>query len=152
MELNAIGLRFDSIKHAQWDIHVCNILPREVHKVSHEHTTDGPVTYNEEVIRDALNLAHHVPQPANNLEITLAANARVDVVELVLRALLVFLGMVLSNLRIGHALELTGIQLVEHLPVLDVIVIVRIKVLGSFDAALQHRRPNTEVLLVEIAV
>ena len=151
VKVDAVRFWFDSIEHAKRHIEVGNIIPGEIHEVRHQDATDGAVSDEEDVVLDALELSDHVSQAADDLEVALASNAGIDVVELVFGPLCKFLGILLLDLLIGQALERAGVELVKHLPVLDVVIVVLVKVLGCLDASLEHGRPDAEILRLELA-
>lgn len=60
---------------------------------------------DENVVLDTLNLSHHVSKTTDNLQVTFAADAGVDVVELVSASLCIFLRVLLCDLLVSFAFE-----------------------------------------------
>ena len=136
VEFDTIWLWLNSEEHTKWYVQVGDIISRKVHEVCHQDSAHRTMADDEDVILDPLNFTDHVPKSADDLQIAFSADTWIDVAELVGSSLRILLGEFLLDVFVSHALERTGIEFFEHLPVFDVVIVVILKALCSLYAAL----------------
>ena len=105
MEVDTVGFWLNGVKHAQGYVQIRNVVAREVHKVGHENSADRPVSDDENVVLNPLNLSNHIPKAADNLQVAFTSNTWVDVVELVSASLRVFFWVLCCDLLVSLAFE-----------------------------------------------
>src|ERR1700710_900703 len=106
---------------------------------------------DEDMVFDTLNLSNHVSQTTYYLQVALSTHTRIDVVKLVFSSLCIFFRESGRDLIVRQAFKGAGVKLVEHLPILNVVVLILIEFLGGLNTSFQHGGPNAKVLLIQIA-
>ena len=110
----AVGLGLEADDRVQGDGDVGRLLAGEAHEVGVEEAEDALVRDDEERLAVALHLVDHRVEAVDHVEVRLAA--RVAVGELVVLAPLELLGVVLLDLRVGHAVADAREDLVQVRP------------------------------------